>query len=694
MIAYTLAFILVFSLISDIWHSLVLFFASMVFAPADQRAKVLLSTFLALFIFLIIFPHKDIEREEYPTVLEGFAYSLDDSKVELYTSSAMVKPILLYVWNTDARFVGERVRVVKPRLIENKTHNLREFDFPEYINSRGYSSGYFCEKLVVSEESGKDLPSRRIVGFLRSYMWVKAKYLNDSAYKMYSALIMGSMDFKSDLGELVKSHGIVHIFVVSGFHFSIIFMGIRTLFIYLTGNRYKISIILACVLAGIYHSVLVGSFGSTRAFVSIIIGVISFFIGRSHDSENTLFLLTMFWLVSYPSALGQTGFILSFVSTYIVILVGGLEIVKNTENKISKLLLVSLISSFILSFFLGSLGISPPVFSFISIVLSSILFLPFLPFMFLFSLIPEGFSPFIKMSAYLINLVSDIYINFLSALRGMSVLRIEFPIFFSLIFSSLIVLFFISRKLKSSGWKTKQIISIGLVLVILLGSNFYNFSDMEVISYDLRDGEAYLIKAGDNCIVYDVGNDKNLIKLLRAEGVKSIDLLIISHADQDHYGIVDLVYKEFDVKKMVVDDSEKTIKLGNMKLDFYRSDDVSASRNDISLICKVSLKSTQVLLTGDIQAIGIRDLLKEDIEDVDILKAPHHGSYTENLPDLIEATSPEMVLISGGRGKRIDKVPLYDELNNIKMKFYDTMKHGELRLNYINGRWNVELGGN
>ena len=71
--------------------------------------------------------------------------------------------------------------------------------------------------------------------------------------------------------------------------------------------------------------------------------------------------------------------------------------------------------------------------------------------------------------------------------------------------------------------------------------------------------------------------------------------------------------------------------------------------NSSSVVLEIVYAGRRILLTGDIEDVGQRQLLDSPGAPVDILLSPHHGSPTANRQDWVEWTRPGWVLVSGGR---------------------------------------------
>ncbi len=73
-----------------------------------------------------------------------------------------------------------------------------------------------------------------------------------------------------------------------------------------------------------------------------------------------------------------------------------------------------------------------------------------------------------------------------------------------------------------------------------------NRSNATIDFLDVGQGDAILIRSpeGKTALV-DAGPSKEIVRLIRERGVKSIDLVVVSHHHADHYGGMDAVIRAF-----------------------------------------------------------------------------------------------------------------------------------------------------
>lgn len=77
--------------------------------------------------------------------------------------------------------------------------------------------------------------------------------------------------------------------------------------------------------------------------------------------------------------------------------------------------------------------------------------------------------------------------------------------------------------------------------------------------------------------------------------------------------------------------------------------------NNHSVVTRVDFGESSLLVTGDLEEDGIRDMLAArtpGAADVDILQVGHHGSYNATTPALLSAVTPQVALVSMGPASR------------------------------------------
>jgi competence protein ComEC len=81
---------------------------------------------------------------------------------------------------------------------------------------------------------------------------------------------------------------------------------------------------------------------------------------------------------------------------------------------------------------------------------------------------------------------------------------------------------------------------------------------------------------------------------------------------------------------------------------------VAGSDNAQSIV--ISYRGKRILLPGDLETPGLEDVLAEEPRDYDCVMAPHHGSLRSNPRGFAAWSTPEVVVISGGYERNLDKV--------------------------------------
>lgn len=193
-------------------------------------------------------------------------------------------------------------------------------------------------------------------------------------------------------------------------------------------------------------------------------------------------------------------------------------------------------------------------------------------------------------------------------------------------------------------------------------------------------------------LLYDAGAlgapeyaTQSIASYLWHRGIMHIDGVVISHADIDHYNAVPGLLERFSIGTVFVSPvtfdgfgeagahggprvlRESIQHAGVPTREIWAGDrlrigpqltvnvlhppqrGVVGSDNANSVTLAVEYAGQRVLLPGDLESPGLEDLLAELPYDCDILLAPHHGSRQSDPPGFAAWSTPEWVVISGGR---------------------------------------------
>jgi competence protein ComEC len=156
-----------------------------------------------------------------------------------------------------------------------------------------------------------------------------------------------------------------------------------------------------------------------------------------------------------------------------------------------------------------------------------------------------------------------------------------------------------------------------------------------------------------------------LVPYLLSIGTKKIDMLVISHGDNDHIGGAHALLAAFPVHAIQTSTPEQlptpvtTIcqagtawQWDHVYFKFLhpdRDNAMSAHNND-SCVLLVKAHHHAILLTGDIEKEAEKILLTHQKRTLraEVLIAPHHGSHTSSTPDFVKAVGPKVVLYATG----------------------------------------------
>lgn len=509
----------------------------------------------------------------------------------------------------------------------------------------------------------------------------------------------------------IRDLGLSHILAVSGLHIDLLFTFILFILRKLRIN-YKYSYAFAIILALVYGYLIAFPFSIIRVIGVNILGYLAFLYKKPFDKIKATLITAVLILLINPFAILNTGFVLSFVASFSILL-----IYPEFERKFGKTYFRK-IFIFTLAIQLGILTFLVYYFGRINIltILANFLVLPIfnisMYLIFIVLLFSPLFKAFLKIGFLSLDFLVRSMLNITAVLSKLNLSVIDFkkPNFLLVLYGFLLVLILVNLERKVIKRNINLLIVSAMILILSLASDFNKVSYQMI---DIGQGDSFLIKdRGDNYLI-DVGGpnyktynsgEKVLVPYLKSLGVKNIKGIFISHEDNDHMGNLDLVCENFKVdniysnklnverlkkyKPVVLYKNDK-IKLSSGYIEcIYEGSDGEENANSIGLL--INIKGIKILSLGDLPSEYEREIDRK----ADILKLSHHGSKTSSDREFIEKIDPQIVLISAGRNNKYGH-PNEEVLKNVSDRIvYNTQDDGLVEIDFTkNLRINTYLKG-
>lgn len=222
--------------------------------------------------------------------------------------------------------------------------------------------------------------------------------------------------------------------------------------------------------------------------------------------------------------------------------------------------------------------------------------------------------------------------------------------------------------------------------------------DWLVVACDVGQGDAVVLRAGpDSAVVVDTGSEPAAVdRCLTDLGVERVPYVLLTHFHADHVaglaGVLDdrevgeIGIRPFGSDSTAADPAQSSdasvvgtvraaesagVPVGAAAVGERRrageltwtvlwpaapagdtahldSTTEESAENDLSVVVLAELRGVRVLLTGDLEPVSQRALLRTGVRlDADVLKVPHHGSRFQD-PGFLSAIRPDLALVSVG----------------------------------------------
>jgi competence protein ComEC len=543
---------------------------------------------------------------------------------------------------------------------------------------------------------------------------------------LVKAMLLGDRNEVFELQQVLVRGGIAHLLAISGLHLAIITLIVHTLLSIFLIRRTPAKIIII-ILVLLYGELCGWTPSISRAGMMIILLMITGILQRKPCYNNILAMSIIIITAINPAQIFSVGLQLSFISMFAIInILPHLDrlidekVFAKTKYKPKGILLrliqvftitaaitvmitpltLYYFNQFSLNGLIGNiLGI--PILGLIIPLSLLIIILPEIPILLLFYQETFTFttSAFQLWSSFSASL--PLYFNFISFS------------FYQLIALYLVIYLFISQYLRAKKTLTEDerkkgagrvvsskkrykrylapAVMVILLIVVIFPSLLFRSSLLTVTFFDVGHGDCFFVEtATGERIMIDTGPvakssthiSTSVFPYLQQQGIKTIDLLVITHPHNDHFGGLQYLVNNLNVEKVMLTEHFTTtdewaaiyeyLESSNAQIHIVSDtthiafDEVmlkiihpdmefsSLSYNDMSIVISMDYRDFSVLFTGDLEWEGEQYLVNKYPSYLSalVLKVAHHGSNTSSSEIFLKAVEADYAFIPAARGGR------------------------------------------
>ena len=314
------------------------------------------------------------------------------------------------------------------------------------------------------------------------------------------------------------------------------------------------------------------------------------------------------------------------------------------------------------------------------------------------------------------------------------------PVWLGVAFSAALIAAAMAR---GRWWRTGTALAVAVLLALLLWHPFppdVHPGELEMTAIDVGQGDSLFVAFPDGKRMLvdgggipafgrqtrsqlDIGEDV-VAPYLWNRGIRNLDVVVLSHAHEDHIGGLPALVADFHPKELwtgAIPDSPtwqtlraeaaangvtivpmhfpRRFTFGGAAIEVLAPSPDYVPRdspgNNDSLVLRVAYGRNGFLLTGDAERPIEREMLAEDeIRPTDVLKVAHHGSRTSSTEDFVSAVKPVFAVISVGFENSYGH-PNRDVLERLRQHravVYRTDQDGLITIRSDGHRLHVETG--
>lgn len=593
------------------------------------------------------------------------------------------KKILVNVYSDIADYrtvLWDRVYITGEVSIPKERSNPGTFDYRRYLKSIGI-------RCIITAENIENVKKAGGIAALLKSAKCRTADIFESALGDDSAVVMGLLfgetsGIDEDIIETFRRGGTAHVLAVSGLHLGLLYSFLCRF----KRKKRSIPADIAIVLALSAYTALAGFTASVvRACLMIFIHIAGNHLNRRYDLISSTCVSMIIILAVNPMQIYSAGFQMSFLA---VITLG--IMIPLIQKKIKGILLPMIAVQ------TGMVPYTMYVFNYVSLtsVISNI------PVYFIAAaMIPAGISviafcwlPVIAKPAAMITglfVKLLLWCNDFTYMGGVFTFDVASP---SVIFLAVYYIFIFymcseAGQIALIRRNYKKIAAVFAAAVICgAGCSVYlsdGFEKTDMVFVDVGQGDCLHIKAGGKNLLIDGGGSFNynvgkstLKPYLLKNGVTKIDMAIVTHLHTDHYQGLKELSQTYRIKKLGVYEAN-SVNENHLKKEFKTDEILYLAAGDVinmgrnvsvevlspdrgnpldekdenknSLVLRVNVKGSSVLMTGDIDEKGEKSLIADTDIKADILKVAHHGSRYSSCEKFIAVAAPKIAVIQVGK---------------------------------------------
>ncbi len=504
------------------------------------------------------------------------------------------------------------------------------------------------------------------------------------------ALLLGDadlIDYETDTA--FKLSGIRHVIAVSGLHVSILF----SLVYAITGRRKWLTLLLGLPILLLFAAMAGFTPSITRACIMHGLMMIAMLFEREYDPPTALAFAILSMLLVNPYCICSVSLQLSAGCVCgILPFAGKIRAWLMDERRLGRLkglparfanwvsssisvsISATLVTTPLCALYFGTVSLVSPLTNLLTLWVISFIFYGIM----LSALLTVIFAPLGAAAAWLISwpmryvlAVSKLLAAFpLSAVYTVSIYIVLF-----LVLCYCLLTVFLLMKQKRPG----QLLScMALALSIALTASWteYMQDDVRMTVLDVGQGQCILLQSDGKTFMVDCGGSSDTgaadtaAEMLLSMGISNLDGIILTHYDRDHAGSTEKLLTRIDAATLYLPDCldsegyseallarpnaclvtcNTTISFGETVITLVTTE-FGTTSNESGLCVLFQSKKCDILITGDRNVYGEHDLLREiDLPQLDVLIVGHHGSKYSTSPELLDATHPDIAIISVGR---------------------------------------------